>query len=108
MEPDAGLLEDFLAAVAAGNLPVIVGLVLLVLLPAVGYVLAGKLSERADGWLSVIRGFVVALASAMIGAAASGGDWRIGLAAGAFGILQSGGLLDKVRELIPGRKGGPS
>ena len=96
--------SDFLVALGSGQWPAVAGLALLLLAPAVLYVLDGKVSPVAAQWASLVRGVAVGLGSGLVASSASGGSWWLGLVTGLVGLVASQGFLDLVRAVVPDRR----
>jgi len=96
--------SEFLLALGSGEWSAVAGLALLMLAPAILYVLDGKVSETAAKWLSLVRGVAVGLGSGLVATAASGGAWWLGIVTGGVGLVASQGFLDLVRALLPDRR----
>jgi len=100
---DPTAIDRISEAIQAGDWSSIAGLALLLLATAAGYVLRGKLSDPADGAISILRGAASGIGVGLVSTAAAGGEWWLGLAIGTFGLLASAGFLDLVRAAIPDR-----
>jgi len=94
-------MDEFTAALESGSWSVILGVILTLIAPAVGAILDGKLSPKAERWSSLVRGVVFGLGVSLAG----GGLWWLAICSGLLGLLQSQGFRDQVRALLPDYKG---
>jgi len=101
-----GAAEQLGEALSTGSIPAIVGLILLLLAPAILYVTNGKVSSNVGAWISLFRGLAAGVASSLITVAATGSEnWWIALIMGCATLIASQGFLDKIRVLIPNNAG---
>lgn len=91
-------------AIRGGNWGGVVGIALLVLAPAVLYVLEGRWTAKTDQVFSLIRAVALTVGGALVVTTAAGGSWWWAALIGVFGVVGSKGLLDLVRALVHGNR----
>ncbi len=99
---DRGLIDQLVDAITTGNWPIIVGGALLLAAAITLYLTEGRISEAATAWVSLGRGVAIGLGGPLF----AGGDWKFALISGVIGLLAARGFLDRVKAVLPSKRGG--
>lgn len=94
-------MEEVQQTLLSGHWEAIIGMLLLVLAPAIEAILKGKLGSIADKWISLSRGVLLGVGAPLAASVAANVPWWVAVVTGLIGLVQSAGFQDQVRSLIP-------